>query len=547
MFLIADNVDIITSHQDEETVKKLSIRKVDGKYLLQHLDKTAIEPFIKNHGTKIQIEVRYDVKMESLEKDISKWILFPPCEVSLTINGNNRTKVGYNSPKEAIEKYLIDIGYEVDNKNIKVEERIHEGIQIAYALKYSNSFNEWSFLNSNRYYKLNTYNPIGTCVEGIRVEFNPPGYKHSSLISVANVTGKHAPKTNVARSNIEANSGKSLLLTNIYNLYINHIISEVKGIQERGGFSLTWAINESPILLAPLINNKAVSDDTAEALDELLFFSALENAPLLLIEENLNRRAASIHELNNIKNIWTTDCNLFKSAESLIREIPSSSSLTELMNTLYSSNNENMAHISTFFCGYNPSDTLHKYVLRNRQITIIKVFPIERRVDICWSLIEDKRNWLVYALHDSNVRYNTDSNGTTDVFIQLHDCVIDGIVDEVVIKCFNSFIFIKGSPIHDYLLEFSEKYQDENEEKHEVFQRLLSIIRHFLYYSPSSDLEKWVDQLVQSDSERFEREVVSDDIFWKYVDKSSLIKAILGTKWKIFDSSAWSRKLQLNW
>ncbi|MEJ8804313.1 HD domain-containing protein [Pontibacter sp. H249] len=554
-FLIADNVDILTSHQDEDTIKKLSIRKVDGKYLLQHIDKSEVENFIRDHGTRIQIEVRHDVNMDDIENQINKWILFPSCEVSLTVNNSNRKRIGYSSPKAAIEKLLGDYGYEVDNKNIKVEEQNFDGVQLAYALKYSKSFNEWTFLNAPRYHhKHNSYSQIGTCVEGVRVEFNPPGYKRSSLISVANVTGKHAPKTNVARSNIEANSGKENLLKNIYNLYIDHIVNEVNGIQERGGFSLTWAINESSILLAPLINNKAISDDTSEALDESLFFSSLENAPLLLIEENLNRRVASVNEINGIENIWTTDCNLFRSAESLIREIQSSSSLTELMKTLYSSDNYNMSHINTLFCGFNPSDILHKYALRNRQITTIKVFPFERRVDICWSVVQNKNNWAVYSLHDTDARYNHNFNTITDIYIQVHDCVIEGIKDEVIIKCLNSLIFLKGSPINNFLVSFFDENPEDTEERHEVVQRLLSILKHLIYYNPSmdfynpsSDFEKWIEQLVQSDSERFGREIVSDEIFWKFVNKPALINSIMETKWKIFDSSAWSRKLLTHW
>jgi len=544
-FLIADNVDIITNHDDDEKGKKLSIRKVDGKYLLQHIEKNELENFIKEHGTIIQLEVRHGIKMDNLENNIKRWILFPPCSVTLTIDSNEPISIGHKSPKAAVENFLTEIGYEVDNKTIKVEQHSHNGIELAFALKYSTYFNEWSFMSIPKYERPKIITPIGTCIEGVRVEFNSPGYNKSSLISVANAIGSHAPKTNVARSNIETTNGRANLLNDIYDLYINHIVEEIKNIQNNGQFSLTWAINESPYLLGPLIKNSHTSEESVDPSDESLLYNSLNKAEIFLIEQNLHRKAVSIDFLNNIKNIWIIDSNLFRSAESLIKEIPTSSSLTNVVKTLYESDaDKNLGHVETLFCGFNSHDPLHKYVFKDRAINHIKVYPIERRVDLSWGLIPKDNNWFHINLNKLERSYQNKQIGGIDFYIQLSDCKIEGINDEMVIKTFNSIIILKGSPIHEFLVTMLSKLNMElNDEDKEVARRLMHIINGALSMRLPGQVNfgKWVKYLL-NDSSSSVRESISDEILWKHIDKDLLEKAISETHWKIFDSSAWSRK-----
>lgn len=47
--------------------------------------------------------------------------------------------------------------------------------------------------------------PTGISIEGIRIDTNTPVFSNKRFIAFANMTGEKAPKTNVARSNI--NSG----------------------------------------------------------------------------------------------------------------------------------------------------------------------------------------------------------------------------------------------------------------------------------------------------------------------------------------------------
>lgn len=88
---------------------------------------------------------------------------------------------------------------------VHVIERESKGVYLAYAVRWNKFFCEWEFLRGDRFRDSETkLNRLGTCVEGIRIEFDSPGYIGTSVIAIANVKGLNAPKTNVARSGIEA-------------------------------------------------------------------------------------------------------------------------------------------------------------------------------------------------------------------------------------------------------------------------------------------------------------------------------------------------------
>src|SRR6266487_2514564 len=74
---------------------------------------------------------------------------------------------------------------------------------------------------------------LGTCVEGVRVEFDTPGFKGRSIVAIANVTGPNAPKTNVARSGLETTPELDRTLETIYQIYLNHIKKEVIEMQDK--------------------------------------------------------------------------------------------------------------------------------------------------------------------------------------------------------------------------------------------------------------------------------------------------------------------------
>lgn len=135
-FLIADDIDITTHSPKEETANIINLRKVNGKYLLKKVAKNEVAEMIRDHGTAVTLHVRPDVDISNILNDTKKWVLYPPCQVSLD-NGTETQQIGWKSPKEALTQYLSDNHYTVDEKEYRVDEVEQDGVILAYALRYN--------------------------------------------------------------------------------------------------------------------------------------------------------------------------------------------------------------------------------------------------------------------------------------------------------------------------------------------------------------------------------------------------------------------------
>ena len=105
-FLVADDIEIITCSSENEEANTIFFRNVDGKYLLKSMNKKDLPNHISNHGTEIRLHLRKENSMEELEYNLRKWVVFPYCDVLLTINNSEPLKIGYVSPKAALEEYI---------------------------------------------------------------------------------------------------------------------------------------------------------------------------------------------------------------------------------------------------------------------------------------------------------------------------------------------------------------------------------------------------------------------------------------------------------
>ena len=216
-FMVANDVDIETNTTDSENVNVLCLRNVNGKYLLKKKDKSEADPYIKEHGTIINLHIRPDVDMSNLENNLRKWIIISEIPIVLSIDGKE-TQIGASTLKEALISCLKDSNINVDNKNIKVEEKTIGNVTVACALEYNNYLSDWSFLSVPKYSTNDKkIYPTGTCVEGIRVEFSTPGYRNHSIFSLANIKGSKY-QTNVARTALEYDENYEILKS-IYDCY----------------------------------------------------------------------------------------------------------------------------------------------------------------------------------------------------------------------------------------------------------------------------------------------------------------------------------------
>jgi hypothetical protein len=75
-------------------------------------------------------------------------------------------------------------------------------VTLAYAVEWYEYFKEWNFMTRQTDAEAGFASVVGTCVEGIRIDSATPGFTEPGLIAIANVTGRLAPRTNVARSDL---------------------------------------------------------------------------------------------------------------------------------------------------------------------------------------------------------------------------------------------------------------------------------------------------------------------------------------------------------
>lgn len=550
-FLIADEIDIITCSNEEENIKKLCVRNVDGKYLLQHIAKTNSPAAIVPHGTDISLHVRADINMDNLEGDLRKWILFPPCNVYLQIDKLNPKQIGFASPKDSIIQYLNDNGTPVDDKTIKVKEETVDGVTVAYAVHYHQHYKEWEFMDNNMLAD-KTIPPIGTCIEGIRVEFNSPGFRGKRLLAIANCKGINAPKTNVARSLVEVNTHEDIMLQAIYKIFAGHVRQEVDALKTKRGFSLTWATQEAAHLVNPLVRGRDNQNREAIPVRKDLLLEALNQVPFALVEKGKERAAFSAEQIQQEPEIWTIDCNLFRSAESLIKESTSDTSLNKLLDVLYSDSSRITYNDNAILCGFNKNTYLYLHAMVNKQVNLIKIFPNERRVDMLWRNKEVETKWEGFKVNLNRQRNYNRFNNYPDEFvlgenfyIQTRPVHFEGICGEVAVKSFGCTYLIEGSPIHKFLIDcISQLKWRSGEEDEHVLSFIIDMVdmslNTFSRGKTDNIDEEAIDyifnrSLSENDKNRRDKERV-----FLSIDKDLFQKAIFGTDWNVFDTLAWS-------
>ena len=75
-----------------------------------------------------------------------QWVVIPRCEVTVQIDGQTPVKVGYASAADAVTSYLQEAGLSIegDQPQYKVISRDVEGVEFAYAARWSPSYRDWA-------------------------------------------------------------------------------------------------------------------------------------------------------------------------------------------------------------------------------------------------------------------------------------------------------------------------------------------------------------------------------------------------------------------
>ena len=465
-FLIADDIDILTKSGENEKAILIKIRKVHGKYLLKYLPLDKIPDKIKEHGTQIILFLRADADLVEIEKDLKKWILFPKCVIELKINDTREISIGQKSPKDILTNYLRENGLNIDDRSIKIEQLEKNGIVMAFALKYVDYLKEWTFLDHKESDKDNL-SPVRICIEGIRVDFNTPGFLGKKFYAVVDSSGKNAPKTNVARSNIEDTPEREELLFSIYKLYIEHIMNEQNNLT-KFGFNISWAVNEVNWLLRSFLNDSGYNRRGIEVENFKLLEKALMETSCILTEKNRQREICTVNDLKKLGHYWTIDCASYSSADALIREVKSSNS--SALKILESVLGEEVciSHIDNLLCNqYTSTKIIDQIIRRNFQIDTIKIIPDQRRLDLRWTSLE-KDIWkeIIPINDDDDYDYyfpptNFSQASISRCYIQLKDIDIYGIMEQIAVQSGDSLYILKGSELNTYLRKLIEELSDD--------------------------------------------------------------------------------------
>jgi len=398
-FMISDEIEVTTCHEDEKQARTLSLRSLHGKYLVRLVEKNSggLPELIETHGTKITLRVRPSAELKELNSILNRWIVFPRCKVTAIIDGGTPVSIGFPDPRAALLHELHRLGRyvheeegSIDPKNraVRVEQRTQGGISLAYAVQWSESFREWTFLTFMQGRDGKETPLVGNCVEGVRVDFASPGYQDNILISLANASGPKAPKTNVARSGLEVTAERNLMLLAVYKLYCEHVSAEVEKLQTERGFSLTWALGEATWLMDSLLPSNY---RPGHALDYDTLLQECAEVPSIALEAEGSRIGVSPKQLSMYESFWTVDSIFFSSAETLLREIPASVAISQLASNI--GTKILVLPPGPYISVQRPHSIAQRLAFQNREVKQIVLRRDQRRVDLRWGHIASPSLW----------------------------------------------------------------------------------------------------------------------------------------------------------
>ena len=310
--MIADMVEILTSHPEDIQARRLSLRSVHGRYLISLVDKHEDPSLseIAEHGTIIRLRLRASAPNPDVLAIARKWVIVPECSVDVQIDDGPILPIGFSSISDAVWDILGQSDIDRTHAGYKVEQWTDGGLTLAIALRWSDFFNEWEFFlhpnavdndDSGIMEERSSIPDFGICIEGVRVEFNTPGFSSKAIVALANAKGPSAPKTNVARSGLESTPQLTATIRALYSFYCNHVRSQMDTLRGQG-YSLTWATREGALLLNPIVTTEA-----GDVVDEKALQDEVSKLPLLIVEEDGNQKGLSAVDLNLRDSFWTVE------------------------------------------------------------------------------------------------------------------------------------------------------------------------------------------------------------------------------------------------
>lgn len=412
-FMLADAVEVVTVHPEEDWARRISLRSVHGKYLIRLIDKHGNDETVSRigaHGTCIRINIRASSNLPSLVQLVKSWFIFPGCRLEVVEGDQDPITVGFSDPKAALESVLssYDTATAVDlagrPKPIKVKEVKARGLSMAYAVQWSPFFKTWEFIGgygSELAQRIRL--PLGWCIEGVKVRGGAPGFsEEASILAIADSTGSNSPRTNVARSDLEDTPQYHETLRKIYGLYLQHIRDEIESMIRERDFSPTRAITEADYLLSSLLTSNTGLRRRYPRLDEdNELLAEINTIPSVVIEKQGKRLILSLDELSSYTTLREVDNEIIKKAETFLAQLPAAISLHDLVSNL-SAFEANLPSDPLLIARSKniEQDILFK---RNWEVTRIETDLDKWAIDVTWSRRNDCGSWIELPEDDAKV------------------------------------------------------------------------------------------------------------------------------------------------
>lgn len=541
-FMVADQVEITTCSTEEDLARQISLRSVHGKYLIKLLDKTAArdEIGVFPHGTSVKLTLRPTAKIGDVLEIAQTWLVFPRCAVSVKIDDSEAISVGYDSPKEAIEHQINSKNLFPHPERIQVREVTENGVTLAYAVIKDELYKDWNFVikaSNNRLDAEENKGFVGTCIEGVGVEFNSPGFRNAEIFAIANIVGKDAPKTNVARSAIEDTPEYRDSLQSIYSLYARHIDDEITRLSKTNEYSLSRAVEQAPFIAAPL-----VSEDSLPLRQNLLD-EELDKVPFILSEEKALRSKISFKRLCELSSFWTTSSYLNSSVEFFVREASNDITASLILNTLQDGTTE--VPNGALFCNFGNIPHLDKSIRRKFEPKFIHANEHARRLTIRWDKIETEPKWInsrellnQVAMNDRRF-YSLSSSHRERRGIDARPTSF--AIDEIEIENLNEYSEVLADKhvfLHpdDRLSQFiKDTWLQKAPEREKIVLSYLYVLEQLRGYGIGKE---------KINADIIERVIMNNghEFIEEYIDIPLLVEAISFSKFKNFNPFAWRRR-----
>ncbi|MFF5227461.1 ATP-binding protein [Dactylosporangium sp. NPDC000521] len=401
-FMIADAVDVVTCHPDDQKARQISLRSVHGKYLIRVLDKETDERVktIAPHGTVIRLSVRPSIKAENWLALAKSWFIIPGCRLTLQIDEEPPVEVGHEDAAGALEEALGTIGYDDNARQIEIRKYRGEIVDLAYAVEWQPYFRSWEFVSID---SVATEQLVGTCVEGVRVRVGSPGFSDAGILAIANLSGLKAPRTNVARSDIDDTPEYAASEAEIYAGYCDHLKQQLVKLQADNKFSPSKASAEVGYIAAALMlpfrdrqRTNSASTLLLSAMPERLK-QELRKIPLIVVEDAAQRKLMSMDELSKLPSFFTLTEPLIRRTEHLLRELPTAASLTDLINSV--SGLEIMLPPGPLVVNDSLYET-SRFFRAEWRLIALTANPQVGRLECKWSMSEAESQWIHVTVAD---------------------------------------------------------------------------------------------------------------------------------------------------